>query len=319
MNGPPPYTTSGTSWELMGKDVVEKRLQQHYGSRRLHISADDDLDKTAAHIVHSGLGDFCWSLDFCEHFLRSLLTHGFLPICSQLSEPPDQLFVLLPKLHRKRCLLNNFETLHVDRGARKRSRRYHLVVDSAFSEVMQGCIEQHGESWLWPPMRRAMQDVFQMTRQTRDIAALHSIELRCKGKLVAGEIGYTCGNLYTSLTGFFQEKGSGTVQMLALAGLLLRSGVRSWDLGMGMAYKTTLGAIDVDREEFVMLQRQLRCSGEDAQELSSLAAAPLGVSASELIAGLVQSGAKGQASEASMGDSVNQREAERTLTGDEQT
>lgn len=262
------------------KERLEQLLAEYYGSRRLHIRADDDIEAKIQIIVDQGLGDFCWSLDFAEPFLRKLLYFGFLPICTRI--PPTPLFVLLPKLHKKRCVLSDLSGLHIDRGAKKRSRKYKLTVNASYPEVVLGCIEQHGESWLWPPMREALQALWQAGCEDdlADVSGadpasrplpvrLKSIELRTEdGRLVAGELGYTVGSLYTSLTGFYSEPGTGTVQMLALAGLLHRGAFKCWDLGMGMGYKERLGAKDVERAEFIALQRSLR--DDDSASMASV-------------------------------------------------
>ena len=52
----------------------------------------------------------------------------------------------------KGCILR-FDAVHVPRKTRRRAKRYRLSVGSAFDEVIDGCIEQHGESWLYPPIR----------------------------------------------------------------------------------------------------------------------------------------------------------------------
>lgn len=257
------------------KAALEGALARHYGAARLHIRPGDDLDQACQTIMEGDLGDFCWSLDFQAEFVVRLLSHGFLPICSRLATgpPPDDggapphIFVLLPKLHRQRCLLRCLNTLKVDRGARKKSRRYRLTADTAFHDVVQGCIEQHGESWLWPPMRDTLASIFQSQHGGRSAesqagaAQLHSIELWADdGQLAAGELGYMCGTMYTSLTGFYRQGGAGTVQVLALAGLLISSGCPCWDLGMVMEYKARIGGEVVGRPDFVALQRHHRSS-----------------------------------------------------------
>mmetsp|Transcript_137768 Transcript_137768/g.274726 ORF Transcript_137768/g.274726 Transcript_137768/m.274726 type:complete len:286 (-) Transcript_137768:88-945(-) len=276
----------------LNKDEAIFLLTQHYGNRRLQIAKGDDLEATVNTIIQKDLGDFCWSMDFCEFFIQQLFTQGFVPICTQVpfARKYRPIFVLLPKLHRIRCLLQNFTRLHVDRGARKKSRKYHMTIDSAFGLVIEGCIEQHGESWLWPPMRDALLRLFEHSQHNGVVpgtAKLHSIELwNEEGNLAAGELGYSCGAMYTSLTGFHREPSTGTIQMLCIAGLLVSSSFVCWDLGMAMSYKERLGARGMDRTEFVAMQRSLR----DVESASLPALQPPGQSASSLI-DIVRAGA----------------------------
>jgi Leu/Phe-tRNA-protein transferase len=82
---------------------------------------------------------------------------------------------------------------------------------------------------------------------------------RCRRReLVAGELGYTVGAIYTSLTGFTSESGAGTVQLAALGRWLQRSGFQMWDLGMQMDYKAEMGAVLLPRRTFVKAVRTLR-------------------------------------------------------------
>ena len=103
-------------------------------------------------------GEFCWSLSFEPSFVSALLYEGFLPISSEcgarlgLGTP---LYVLQPKLHVHRCILE-FPQLHVSRKTRKVAKRYRLTISTAFDDVLAACVQQHGENWLYPPMRRVL-------------------------------------------------------------------------------------------------------------------------------------------------------------------
>jgi hypothetical protein len=88
---------------------------------------------------------------------------------------------------------------------------------------------------------------------------LHSIELWQDGKLVAGELGYTVGGIYTSQTGFRTGTGTGSIQLFVLGQLLLERGCKLWDFGMAMQYKTDLGATTIPRAEW---QQQARAAAE---------------------------------------------------------
>jgi Leu/Phe-tRNA-protein transferase len=88
---------------------------------------------------------------------------------------------------------------------------------------------------------------------------LYSIEVwDNQQQLVAGELGYTVGTIYTSLTGFTSVPSAGSVQMAALGHLLIQSGFTLWDLGMDMPYKQALGATLWSRADFVRYVHRVR-------------------------------------------------------------
>lgn len=89
---------------------------------------------------------------------------------------------------------------------------------------------------------------------------LYSVEVynAQTGKLAGGELGYAVGTLYTSLTGFSCEDSAGSVQLGALGKLLWSLGFDMWDMGMSLAYKTKLGAEEMNRGVFVDTVKALR-------------------------------------------------------------
>jgi Leu/Phe-tRNA-protein transferase len=76
--------------------------------------------------------------------------------------------------------------------------------------------------------------------------------------LVGGELGYTVGTIYTSLTGFSSRDSAGSVQLAALGKLIFASGFTVWDLGMSMDYKQSLGAQLAPRDDFVRMVHEAR-------------------------------------------------------------
>ena len=229
-------------------------------SESQRLDPEMDLDKAADRMANSN--DFAWSLYFDPTFLVRLMFSGFLPICTDLS---DSLYCLLPKLHRRRAVMNisTDSNLHVSRKVRKHAHKYRLFVNRDFEAVVDGIKEQHGEScWLFPPLVNALTDLalskFELPKECP--VGIFSIELYTvdDDRLVAGEIGYTVGSIYTSMTGFYRDSGSGSIQLAALGGLLKRRHFSVWDFGMMMQYKRDLGCREIPRSEFIDTLRRER-------------------------------------------------------------
>ena len=89
---------------------------------------------------------------------------------------------------------------------------------------------------------------------------LYSVEVwnQETGELAGGELGYTIGSIYTSLTGFSNEDSAGSVQLAALGKILTLSGYEMWDLGMTLDYKKSLGAQSMARLDFLDCVKTMR-------------------------------------------------------------
>eukprot|EP01062_Namystynia_karyoxenos_P026104 TRINITY_DN2039_c0_g1_i1.p1 TRINITY_DN2039_c0_g1~~TRINITY_DN2039_c0_g1_i1.p1 ORF type:complete len:378 (+),score=76.10 TRINITY_DN2039_c0_g1_i1:83-1216(+) len=200
-------------------------------------------------------GDYCMSTEWSPDFIAAMWQAGMLCIAIRSGGQ----FILLPKLHKRRSLvLLTVEGMpHIRRKVYKRARTSGLMIsfDTAFEEVLAGCVRYHGENWLYPPMREAMRELHRR-------GVVHSCEVwNNAGELVAGELGYCVGSVYTSMTAFAKKRdapSAGSVQLSALALLLRRLGYTVLDFGMHLHYKSSYGAVQVPRHEFLALLRQHR-------------------------------------------------------------
>jgi leucyl/phenylalanyl-tRNA--protein transferase len=193
---------------------------------------------------------------------------GYLP----MSEDQTGFEVLLVKCHEKRAVLEP-ASLHISRSTRRRSQPYELRIDYDFGACIQRIAEHYSERWLTPWLCDAL-----VSLNREPIAGVRSLsaELYRGDELVAGEVGYSCGGVYTSLSGFHTESGSGSVQLAALGRLLFEAGYSIWDLGMDVPYKRDLGARLLEREIFLPLYHELREGGSPILPKTAAAAELLG-------------------------------------------
>ena len=141
----------------------------------------------------------------------------------------------------------------------KRAKGFYLTVNTCFDQVVRGCQRQHGKGcWLHPPLVaafRALHEPADPKPKEGTVGGeacgmegaachpplghtggpgggygvrVHSFELwretAAGSELVAGELGYSMGGCYTSLSGFFCVASAGTVQCIATACVLKRRG-----------------------------------------------------------------------------------------------
>jgi Leu/Phe-tRNA-protein transferase len=227
--------------------------------------------------IHPYHGDFCYTRSFHYKLIVQLMAEGFLPIATD--------GILLPKLHEHRCVVQLPEHLHVSKSVRKKSKKFTITINQAFQKVVQGCRTQHGtHCWLYDPLVEAFWNILQaghvdaallVENEEEDVeerqrhppprrrvapVRLYSIEIwnATTGDLAGGELGYTVGSIYTSLTGFSAQDTAGSVQLVALGRLLCHLGFTLWDLGMEMSYKTQLGSHLMARDAFVAHVHRVR-------------------------------------------------------------
>mmetsp|Transcript_62177 Transcript_62177/g.115389 ORF Transcript_62177/g.115389 Transcript_62177/m.115389 type:complete len:293 (+) Transcript_62177:107-985(+) len=225
-----------------------------------------DLDRILPKLVDDGLpdgGEFLIAeIERGERtpaLIALLIWHGYLPM--------GGMGMLLPKIHRARCVLKP-QDVHCGRKTRRRAKGFRLSIDQAWPAVIAGIQEhtftsQKGDCWLSKELAAAYEAVNTLDERKRHGVAFHSVELWHSetGELVAGEIGYTCGRIYSSCTGFaLKEKhpGAGNVQLVALGQWLLMSGYALWDLGMELDYKLELGGNVIPRKDWADRVRLLR-------------------------------------------------------------
>ena len=164
---------------------------------------------------------------------------------------PTRIFYT-PKLHIERCILDPRKA-RITATTRRVSKSFYFSINKVYDETLDSCVNTHGDGWLTPALTSIFRKLHAEMSSRR--VKFISVELWRAGRLVAGELGYAAGAAYTSLSGFHNLSGAGTVQLAALASILADSGFTVWDLGMPMGYKSALGGSPLPRTEYLPLLR----------------------------------------------------------------
>lgn len=212
------------------------------------IEPGDDYATLADALAADMDGEFAVDPFIAPDHVEAAALGRFMPMSMTLETPDGSMRALTPKLHLERCLLDP-AAARPTRTALREAARYELSVNLAFDEALAACVASHGDEWLSPELASAF-SLLHGQRASRK-AAFASVELWKGGELAAGEIGYLIGSAYASLSGFRLVSGAGTVQLYALAAALRGMGVKLWDLGMAMPYKTALGGRAFPRDAYL--------------------------------------------------------------------
>jgi Leu/Phe-tRNA-protein transferase len=168
----------------------------------------------------------------------------------------------VPEIQSSYAVLD-WRDLHLSRSMRRwmdseKRAEYTLRLGHGLDEIIEGVVRSYGERcWLI----EAYADLLRRLRAegVRDDFELITPALVSSrtGRIVAGELGYRVGRVYTSLTGFFDRldashSRTGTLQLALLGEHLERSGFAFWNLGHpGLRYKLDLGARVLERRAFL--------------------------------------------------------------------
>jgi Leu/Phe-tRNA-protein transferase len=204
--------------------------------------------------------NYYWSDRWDPAFYIHLARTGFITVAMDHEQLGP---LLLPEMQTEYAVLD-WENLHISRHVHKILKKggleeqgFSLEIGTNTSQIVQAIRKQFGpENWLTDQYNKMLSALCFYPCEER-VFRLRSVELYEKNELVAGEIGYTIGRTYTSLTGFSsrlpQHKNRGTLQLVLLARFLEKEGYAFWNLGHPyMKYKTDLGAQILPRKDFLI-------------------------------------------------------------------
>lgn len=224
------------------------------------ILADDVLDPERLRMIYRRSETFYWSDDWSPEFYILLAKVGFIPICVTHPVVGE---ILIPQIQSSYAVLD-WGNRHCGRSMRRWQRsqcfadqHYRLSLDHDLEEIIAGIQKTHGdENWLegrYVELLRQLAD----TDPGPDFRLTATGLLARDGELIAGEVGYEVGKVYTSLSGFSHRENpldnhAGKLQLHFLAEELEGRGFAFWNLGQPeMAYKIQFGAQVIPREQFL--------------------------------------------------------------------
>lgn len=158
---------------------------------------------------------------------------------------------------------------------------------------------QHGEMWLCRSLRICLYHMFLNPNDYEAKVILTAVRRFSyggpgaqlppdeveEGELVACEIGFLVGDIYTSATGAFCVNGAGLLQLALTAKLMETAGCKVWDLGMGMEYKHAhLKPVEIERNRWVnLVKERKKC---EVNILNKLANYKSGITVSDVLSDL---------------------------------
>lgn len=210
--------------------------------------------------------EYCWSLRFDAPFVAAVCRLGYLPMVYHWGSTA----LLLIKCHAQRMVLH-FPDLRVSRSTLRRAEGLEFCSDGDLPGVLEGIARHHHNNWIVSPYRETLEELF--CRQV-DGVAVHTMEVYREGELVAGEVGYQCGAVYTSLSGFYEVSGAGAVQLACTARVLEQGRFAFWDLGMDAPYKDALGGRLWERHAFLEIYRSAAGGAPAAKDVLTAEGVP---------------------------------------------
>lgn len=140
------------------------------------------------------------------------------------------------------------DRLRITRSMRQSARRYHVRVDTAFRRVMEACGRpERPQGWITP----AFVDAY---CELHELGWTHSVEVvDRRGVLIGGLYGVKIEGLFAGESMFHDQRDASKVALMALVELMRASGMSLLDIQWTTPHLTSLGAIDVSRDEYLRL------------------------------------------------------------------
>lgn len=225
-------------------------------------------------------GIFPMTVDFQDeqHFLLKLHYDRSLVFFDADAIPSNLKLAYSPKIFDETMISINKKLLSSSNiNSKKPSLSVFMNRREDFADVFQMIRAQHGEQWMCHQLRLCFfhmlchPDYFKtkiIVTAVRSISRLGVAEPSGnsplpseihEGELVACEVGFLVGDIYSSATGGYCVNGCGLLQLRLTAHIMRECGCKFWDLGMVMDYKEKhLNVVEITRNQWIALVNSQR-------------------------------------------------------------
>jgi len=144
--------------------------------------------------------------------------------------------------------------IHISRSLRKaiRKKKYRITFDQCFTDVVSACAEPRpyeANTWISDEIRRAY-------TQLHQLGYAHSVEAWQGEQLMGGLYGIALGKVFFGESMFSRATDSSKIAFVYLTRQLQQWGFQLIDCQVASEHLTSLGAIDIDRNQFIDLLDQ---------------------------------------------------------------
>ncbi len=145
---------------------------------------------------------------------------------------------------KRRCLFP-IDRIHISRSLAKtiRSGKFTVTFDTAFEEVMRGCLRP-GDNWI-------SEDFIRVYTLIHLEGWAHSCEVWLEGKLVGGVYGLALGSCFCAESMFHRETDASKVALEAMLRRCREFGFTIFDAQVMNPHLASLGAIEIANEEYL--------------------------------------------------------------------
>ena len=159
--------------------------------------------------------------------------------------------------------------LHVSRSMEKvlKQNKFAVTLDKDFSGVIGACssLERPGQGGTW-----ITSDMINAYTELHRLGWAHSAEAWLEGELAGGCYGLRLGNFFFGESMFTYKSNASKAAFLTLARLLFDDGVTLIDCQQPSRHLKSLGAEEINREDYLTLLRENNKAAGETERLGSL-------------------------------------------------